>query len=77
MYTGECDNWVLVWESAPYEICAPDGTNPCDNNPDPNCLCEFYGLGCSDGGGDPPTDRQTILAQLVQQLQLFLKIVAT
>ena len=50
VYTGECDNWVLVWESAPYEICAPDGTNPCDNNPDPNCLCEFYGFGCSDGG---------------------------
>lgn len=54
VYTGECTDWVLVWVSAPYEVCDP--VDLCADSSDPDCQCNFYGIGCNDGGGDPPAD---------------------
>lgn len=54
VYTGECTDWVLVWVSAPYEVCDP--VDLCADSSDPDCQCIFYGIGCNDGGGDPPAD---------------------
>lgn len=49
VYTGECTDWVLVWVSAPYEVCDP--VDLCADSSDPDCQCNFYGIGCNDGDG--------------------------
>lgn len=54
VYTGECTDWVLIWVSAPYEVCDP--VDLCADSSDPDCQCNFYGIGCNEGGGDPPAD---------------------
>jgi hypothetical protein len=56
VYTGTCGDWILEWESAPYEVCEAGPGNGCEDSSDPNCQCDMYGLGCDDGGGGLPTD---------------------
>lgn len=40
---------MLVWVSAPYEVCDP--VDLCADSSDPDCQCNFYGIGCNDGDG--------------------------